>query len=270
MEKVKSIEQIRELIAKVREKKFGFITNFYLDDFKHKIWINNNVFFFKWINNTLFFMKKNRTFYNVFYASTDLENFSKDISIFQMQHKEGGIVFDIVGRNEQCLSLVKMFQEQGFHETCLLVRMSRLTETTNYLLDDNDNVLSATENDVKNVYNLLRQYFEEETEQIPFFEEIEEYAKQGHILVCREGDQLAGFLIYEINASTLYLRYWFTHPKFRDKKIGSRLLHRFFEEGKNTKRQLLWVIQSNENAVKRYHHYGFKEENMFDHVMINN
>lgn len=268
MEKVKSVEQIRELIARVREKRLGFITNFYLDDFKHNIWIKNNVFFFKWINDTLFFIKKNSTFYNVFYASTDLENLSKNIHIFQMQHKERVIVFDIVGRNEQCFSLVKMLQEQGFHETCLLVRMSRLTETTNYLLDAN--VSSATENDVKSIYKLLHQYFEEKTEQIPFFEEIEEYAKQGHILVCREDDQLAGFLIYEINASTLYLRYWFTHPKFRDKKIGSRLLRRFFEEGKNTKRQLFWVIQNNENAIKRYHHYGFKEENMFDHIMINN
>ena len=57
------------------------------------------------------------------------------------------------------------------------------------------------------------------------------------------------------------------HPDYRDKKVGSRLLRRFFEEGKDTKRQLFWVIRTNENAIKRYKHYGFNEENMFDFVM---
>ena len=88
-----------------------------------------------------------------------------------------------------------------------------------------------------------------------------------HVLVCEEEGKMAGFLIYELNATTLYLRYWFTHPDFRDKKVGSRLLRRFFEEGKGTKRQLFWVIRTNENAIKRYRHYGFAEENMFDFVM---
>ena len=45
---------------------------------------------------------------------------------------------------------------------------------------------------------------------------------------------MAGFLIYELSNATLYLRYWFTHPDHRDKKVGSRLLRRFFEEGKDT------------------------------------
>ena len=40
-----------------------------------------------------------------------------------------------------------------------------------------------------------------------------------------------------------------------------------YEEGKDTKRQIFWVIRTNENAIKRYKHYGFNEENMFDYVM---
>ncbi|MBA4320402.1 MAG: N-acetyltransferase, partial [Flavobacterium sp.] len=40
-------------------------------------------------------------------------------------------------------------------------------------------------------------------------------------------------------------------------------------KGRNTKRQLFWVIKSNENAIKRYLHYGFKEEKMYNFVMIN-
>jgi len=117
------------------------------------------------------------------------------------------------------------------------------------------------------IRHLLHTYFDEQTEQIPYDEELEDYARQSHVLVCEKQDQMAGFLIYELNASTLYLRYWFALPDFRDRKVGSRLLRRFFEEGKDTKRQLLWVIRTNENAIKRYKHYGFKEENMYDYIM---
>ena len=125
----------------------------------------------------------------------------------------------------------------------------------------------ASEKDVPVISQYLHEYFDERTEQIPYDEELVDYIKQGHILVCEENGVMAGFLIFELNATTLYLRYWFTHPEFRDKKVGSRLLRRFFEEGKETKRQLFWVIRSNENAIKRYKHYGFKEENMYDYVM---
>ena len=110
-------------------------------------------------------------------------------------------------------------------------------------------------------------FFDEQTEQIPYYEELLNYVSQGHVLVCEEDGMMAGFLIYELNTTTLYLRYWFTHPDFRDKKVGSRLLRRFFDEGKDTKRQLFWVIRTNENAIMRYRHYGFTEENMYDYVM---
>lgn len=49
--------------------------------------------------------------------------------------------------------------------------------------------------------------------------------------------------------------------------IGSKLFNSFMYEGRNTKRQLLWVITHNINAIKRYVHYGFKPEKLFDYVL---
>jgi len=132
------------------------------------------------------------------------------------------------------------------------------------------NVSKATIEQITDIYILLNKYFDKRTEQIPFIEELEEYARLNHILVYTDGNKIIGFLIFEINASTLYLRYWFVHPNYRDKKIGSTLLRSFFDEGKNTKRQFFWVIKSNDNALKRYKHYGFTEENMFDYVLTSN
>lgn len=265
MKQVTSVEQLQTLSAEIRAKRLGFLTNFYLDEEKHGIWIAKGDCFVENVGNTLFIIKKSSSFWNVFYCSTTLEQLSADLLQFKKAHDGQTLVFDIVGREMQCQPMVGMFRQNGFTEATSLVRMTRMTEPMTYTSDHS--VRKAIKSEVSEIHTLLHQYFDERTEQIPYLEELEQYADHGHILICEESAKMAGFLIFEMNASTLYLRYWFTHPDFRDKKVGSRLLRHFFEEGKNTKRQLFWVIRNNENAIKRYKHYGFTEENMYDFVM---
>lgn len=217
------------------------------------------------MGHTVFIVKLSPSFWNIFYCSTSIEDLGNDLSAFLGMHAAATMIFDIVGRDVQCQPVVELFCANGCHEATSLVRMTKPTSPIEYVVDDT--VRCAEEVDMPEISRLLHAFFDEQTEQIPYDEELQEYARQRHVLVCEENGKLAGFLIYEINATTLYLRYWFTHPDFRDKKVGSRLLRRFFEEGKDTKRQLFWVIRSNENAIKRYKHYGFAEENMCDFVM---
>ena len=265
MEQVQSIDQLRQLSAEIRSLRRGFLTNFFIDPVKHGLWIEKNDCHFERIGGTLFIIKRSPNFWNVFYCSTTLDEFSKDHSAFLANYPDTIMMFDIVGRDVQCQPVVEQFRSKGCKEATSLVRMTRMTAPMEYVADDT--IRRAEEKDVKGISYLLHAYFDEQTEQIPYDEELEDYVRQGHVLVCEEFGAMAGFLIYELNASTLYLRYWFTHPDFRDRKVGSRLLRRFFEEGKDTKRQLFWVIRSNENAIKRYKHYGFAEENMYDFVM---
>jgi GNAT superfamily N-acetyltransferase len=265
MELVKSIEQLQQQSAEIRSLRRGFITNFFLDPVKHGLWIAKGDCYAERIGNTLFIIKQSPTFWNVFYCSTTQEEFCADISEFMAEHSGMTMMFDIVGRDIQCLPMVELFCSKGCKEATSLVRMTRMTTPMEYTPDSS--IRKAIENDIYEVSQLLHIYFDEQTEQIPYDEELLDYTRQGHVLVCEEQGKMSGFLIYELNATTLYLRYWFTHPDYRDKKVGSRLLRRFFEEGKETKRQLFWVIRTNENAIKRYRHYGFAEENMFDYVM---
>jgi GNAT superfamily N-acetyltransferase len=265
MQQVQSIEQLRTLSGEVRALHKGFLTNFYLDEAKHTVWIAKGDCFVEQLGDTLFIIKQSPSFWNVFYCSTTMEQLSSDLQQFLAAHKGQTIMFDIVGREAQCQPLVGLFRKNGCNEVSSLVRMTRLTEPMDYTGDAT--IRRATESDMTMVRQLLHEYFDARIEQIPYDEELLEYSHQGHVLVCVEKGHLVGFLIFELNATTLYLRYWFTHPDYRDKKVGSRLLRRFFEEGKDTKRQLFWVIRSNENAIKRYRHYGFAEENMYDFVM---
>lgn len=267
MEKVLSINQLRQEIAEVRSLQRGFITNFFFDSNKHSLWIEKGDLMLEHVNNTLFIIKIAHTFVNVFYCSTTLDEFSKDLSEFIANYPNRTMMFDIVGHHAQCQPVVNMFKSKGCSVAASLVRMSRIAEPFDYTVDVS--VRKASELDIQDISQLLHNYFDAQTEQIPYDEELLNYALQGHILLCEEEGRIIGFLIYEQNASTLYLRYWFTHPDFRNRKVGSRLLRRYFEEGRNTKRQIFWVIRTNENAIKRYKHYGFKEEDMYDYVLTN-
>ncbi|MBO4654855.1 MAG: GNAT family N-acetyltransferase [Bacteroidales bacterium] len=265
MKKVKSIEQLQQQSAEIRSLRCGFITNFFFDPVKHGLWIAKGDCHSERKENTLFIIKQSPKFWNVFFCSTTIEDFSHDLSSFMSEYPDTTMMFDIVGRDIQCQPLVEMFLGKGYKEATSLVRMTKMTTPLGYTADNS--IRKATEQDIPVVSELLHTYFDEQTEQIPYDDELMDYAHQGHILICEEENRITGFLIYELNTTTLYLRYWFTHPDYRDKKVGSRLLRRFFEEGKNTKRQLFWVIRTNENAIVRYRHYGFAEENMFDYVM---
>lgn len=265
MQVVKSFEVLQQQVAEIRSLRMGFITNFFADPVKHSLWIQKGDCFIERVNNTLFIIKQNPSFWNVFYCSTTVDVLGKDVEELQAQHPDITMMYDIVGREVQCQPMVELFKAKRCKEATSLVRMTRMTEPMDYTPDDT--VRYASEEELPIICQFLHKYFDEKTEQIPYDEELVDYTNQGHVLVCEEGGKVAGFVIFELNATTLYLRYWFTHPDYRDRKVGSRLLRRFFEEGKDTKRQLFWVIRTNENAIVRYKHYGFTEENMFDYVM---
>lgn len=265
MKLISSIEQLRELQTSIRQKKLGYLTNFYIDEFKHNTWISEGDLFYELYGSVVFFIKRSQTFWNVFYSCTAIDSLCESLCHLKKQNPNVEFILDIVGRDIQCNQIVPKLLNIGCKETISLVRMSKITEKINYLEDSNINC--PNKNEVKKVYEYLYEYFDKKTEQLPYLKELQSYANEGHIFIYKKEGYIAGFLIYEMNATTSYLRYWFTHPNYRDKKIGSKLLRHFFKIGENTKRQIFWVIQNNENAIKRYRHYGFKEENMFDYVL---
>ena len=265
MQKVESFEDLQRQVAEIRSLRLGFITNYFPDPIKNGLWIKKGDCFTERVNNTLFIVRQSPSFWNVFYCSTTSESLGNDMEIFHSQSPNVSLMYDIIGRDVQCQPLVELFKLKGCKDAASLVRMTRMTDSMRYVADSS--IRYATEKDQNLIVEQLHGYFDEKTEQIPYDEELADYIAQQRVFVCEDAGVMAGFLIFEMNASTLYLRYWFTHPDYRDKKVGSRLLRRFFEEGKNTKRQIFWVIRSNENAILRYRHYGFIEENMYDYVM---
>ena len=271
MDKVESIEQLKELILYVRNLRQGFVTNFYLDEEKHAAWIRTGEFQYDKWDDTVFLLFDHyspdnaKYFTNMFYISTSEDAMLKRLNEYPEKYIYDLYVLDIVGRDAMCLQLVEKLKAMRGYNEATLVKMTRVGAVSDQL-----SAIScqyAEKKDVGKIYKLLHTHFDEQLEQLQLEEELEKMVEQKHILFSKREGKVAGMLLFDLNASTLYLRYWLVLPEYRNQGVGSELLRQFLCEGRETKRQILWVKQDNENAIVRYEHYGFKKENMYDYII---
>lgn len=261
-------EQISERIVVLRDLKEGFLTNIFFGASTVDMWgYSNKSATLNVLGKSLFVLRENEGFFNLYFASTTPKQLTADLSNFMATASlQLPILVDLIGRNKDFPSIEQPFTDNGYSQYCSLMRMSR--PITQEVLLPQKEITYATKEQAKQIHELLHCYFDPFSEQLPTLPQIEQWTEQKRILIREIDKKIAGFLIFEINGITSYLRYWFTHPNYRDKKVGSGLLRHFFAESSSTTRQLFWVIQNNDNAIIRYRHYGFKEENMFDKVLI--
>lgn len=267
MKEVSSFEEIQYLLNEVRGLKRGFITNFYPDPFRISLWCRYNSLFYVRYTDTVFFLRNRGEFSNLYYCSVNEETLRNSLPVFLKECFQLVLVTDLVG-TESVDAGKGIFLDEGFECHTSLVRMSR---TGVPVIDEADSLVKieeATEREIFSISELYDCYFDPYSEQIPLKEELMQWVEAGHLLINREAEKITGFLIYDRIGVTLYLRYWFTHPDYRERKIGSALFREFLYREADTKRQMFWVIGSNENAIKRYIHYGFSQEKMFDYVLI--
>jgi GNAT superfamily N-acetyltransferase len=269
MEKVESIEQLKELIAYVRNMRQGFVTNFYLDEEKHAAWIRTGEFQYDKWEDTVFLLFDHyapdnaKYFTNMFYISTSEDAMLARLKEYPEKYIYDLYVLDIVGRDTMCLPLVEKLKAMRGYNDATLVRMTRINGEG---LIVNGECVYATRDDVSLINELLHTHFDEQMEQLPLVEELEKMVEQKHVLLSMREGHVAGMLLFDLNA-TLYLRYWLVLPEYRNQGVGSELFRQFLWEGRETKQQILWVNQANENAIVRYEHYGFKKENMYDYII---
>jgi ribosomal protein S18 acetylase RimI-like enzyme len=265
-----SIDTILDSITKTKNHNRGYLTNFFLDIPKSELWIKQNLFFYDVIGETFFFFKKNLGFYNLFYITPEISIFQKDFDVLLKNNSEEVFVIDLLGQMQDIEKLKDKLAKVGFHNYTSLVRMSKLQTQVSNSESCNPYVYYSRVKECYKVFELLQKYFDPYAEQLPLIEEILFWSQNNNILIyCDDSNEIQGFLIYELKGMTSYLRYWFVHPDYRDKKIGSTLFRKFLGDSSDSKRQIFWVIDSNDNAIKRYEHYGFKKETLMDSIMIN-
>lgn len=265
MDKIVSYEQIQGFVGEIRSLRQGYATNFFWDEQKHPYWVKDGSLQYKKNENCYILIHQNGSFCNLFYITTDVAN---AVNSIQQLSLECDGVLDMVAKGEG-KGEVENLKSIGFETYKYLYRMSHIGQ----LADDNwkisPEVKFASDADTLIIYNTLQKDFDPVCEQLPSIQEIHDYTSRKQLLVIKDGKKLCGFLIFEVSGKTSwYLRYWYTSPEYRNQRVGSRLLKTALVLGKETKRQQLWVISDNENAIKRYEHYGFQKEPFHDFVMI--
>lgn len=263
MELVQSYHQLNSFISEIRSLCKGFISNLFLNSDKYSLWIEKKELFYQATTEGYFILRSNSGVSYLFYITTDEFQLRKGLQEITPQIKNT-VMVDVLG-DGKIESVKQVFFDNHFILYEEINRMSRIG-----LPDSNHSEVGVTfaePEDSVAILQLLHSNFNPLSEQIPEIEEIAHYIQNKWVLVYKQEHKIAGFIIFELTGVTLYLRYWFVLPQFREMHIGSKLFNSFMYEGRTTKRQLLWVITHNMNAIKRYVHYGFKPEKLFDYVL---
>lgn len=262
---LKDYAAVNELIAASRDSGRR-LTNFFPEELKVAHWCATGSFSEKIGGSTQFLIRRDNGFANLYFLASDVARLEADLKSFLAESKVPRLVVDLVGPDIMRVPLQDAFARAGFAKLAELQRMGRKTPTESIPFPTS--VESATIADIPSIERVFRVHFKAEIEQLPITEELERWIERGEILVSRdEANSVSGFVIYDLSTASLYLRYWFVDPNCRGKGVGSSLMNAMFHKAQNTKRQYFWVLTDNENALKRYLHYGFNFEPMKDVVM---
>lgn len=264
MHKVQSYEQIQDFIARIRSLRRGFVTNFYWDEKKHPYWIDLGTFSFIDGEDCVLLLHQNEGFYNLYYIAACFESVSNQMDILRF---DLDVVVDIVCRGDG-IKEKSAFRDMGFIDYRHLYRMSHVGQLAQDDWRKDADVGYASTSDIALISKVFQNEFDPLCEQLPSEREIQDFIEKKQLYIIKEDTSICGFLISEQDGVTWYLRYWYTSPDYRNKGIGSKLLKTSLIHSMDSKRQIFWVISENENAIKRYEHYGFKRESMNDFVMI--
>lgn len=153
------------------------------------------------------------------------------------------------------------------HPSKILRRMSRSGSSDSFPAPS-ERVVKATSEDIPAIQNIFNVFFNQFTERIPDRDELQRLIENNGISLIFDKGTVAGMVVYEKTGINLHLRYWWVSPDHRNKGIGADLLRDYFENGRDCKRQFLWVFSDNTDAISKYRHYGFEFDGVADEIYI--
>ena len=241
-------------------------TNFFMTESQfNQLLSENKIIVFK-TENACFLLTDDFGFKRMYFIVSNAFEL-KPFLEYLIANYQSEISVETAGNSNYLQEIKETFLQNGFFEYSSMVRMSKIRNEKEEVNFENIHLLTMDKKE--EFHSLYKKYFDKFVERIPTSEEIDAFMENKSAYYFSDNNEIQGFIVFEIHGITSHLRYWFVHPNYREKKIGSKLIQLFFNIGENVKRELFWVIESNENAIKRYKHFGFVEEDMHNLILIN-
>lgn len=249
-----------------RLKSKGMKTNFFMTESQfNQLLSENKIIVFK-TEKACFLLTDDFGFKRMYFIVSNALELNPFLEYLTANY-QSEISVETAGNSSYLQEIKETFLQNGFFEYSSMVRMSKIRNEKEEVNFENIHLLTMDKKE--EFHSLYKKYFDKFVERIPTSEEIDAFIKNKSAYYFSDNNEIQGFIVFEIHGITSHLRYWFVHPNYREKKIGSKLIQLFFNIGENVKRELFWVIESNENAIKRYKHFGFVEEDMHNLILIN-
>jgi hypothetical protein len=267
--RVCTVDEVFAAIQKVKAAAPAFCTNFYPVQKKLQDWIAHGELRIESRDGTAFFLREDRDLQHFYFCGASvsaLESGIRDMPTLKTER----VVTDLVGNEAALKDVMSCLEKAGFRPYSRLQRMARAAQTGQPPVTAVDApVVFAEASDKQAILDLLENSFDHYADQLPTSYEIEAAIGAKQIFAIRCDGEVAAILFFETQGFTSTVRYWVVAERFQSKRLGASLIRHYFATQSTVRRFVLWVVATNENAVKKYQHYGYTADGLIDHVLAN-
>jgi ribosomal protein S18 acetylase RimI-like enzyme len=256
--------EVFDAIQRAKAGATAFCTNFFPVESKLRGWINHGELFVELRDGATFFFRKDRDFLRFYFCAADVAVLQREIAASPGLKTER-VITDLVGNEPAVNEMLAALEPAGFRRHTQLQRLVRTGPAES--ATDGPQVGFAEKADGRAVLGLIENAFDRYGEQLPMLYEIELAIEGRQILAARSDGELAGLLFFETQGLASAVRFWAVAEKFRDLKTGSALIRHYFKIHDSVRRFTLWVNAGNENAIRKYRHFGYAPDGLTDHVL---
>lgn len=257
MDKIRTVEEFKSLVSQCKAAGKNKFSNYFPNPVLHSSWISDGSLSYIMLPEATFFLHDLGTYREIIFFSKNLSDF--EVGLYAVRNLiQRPFSVEIVGKNKIPFSK---------SPSAVLMRMTRTGAPL--VKSSSSAVRKANEDDIEAIHEIFSTFFHTVLERTPDKNRLHNLIVSDNISVYVMPDgEIAGIVVYEVSGISIHLRYWWVNPKHRNQGIGSALLSDFFEAGRKTQRQYLWVFSDNENAINRYRHYGFDFDGMTDDILL--
>ncbi len=268
MKEVADADALAHAIGRVARKGAGYATNFFATRTDINKWLASRALLVLEQQHAVLILRRDADFHRLYHVASGAAALSAALGALVSALPAVTIVTDLIGKKESLQAVADAHAENAFAGYTRLLRMYRLPDPTMDVWRVDPDVMQAGPGDVQRIHMFLQKQLDPVSEQIPDLDQLNDAVAKGAVLAMYQASELAGVLIHDTTGYTTTLRYWHIDGRFRDQGIGARLIRMFFSRCAGSRRILLWVIASNEDAIAKYRHYGFRDDSLVDDIMV--